>query len=99
MASFADIKYVSTGYWDVASVDLALGDFEHDTGSFHVYASGAGSIKYRMIDDDDATIRTAVIPAGGGIIRFGDSLPIMVSEIFATDTTATGILVGILLRS
>lgn len=94
LTDMAALYGVTAGYKDVRTVDVSAADFSPPNGACHIYASGAGDIVYRA--QDGAVDATFTIASGGGLIRLGDSLPIMIAVVRTAGTTATGIQAGLL---
>ena len=82
------------GYRRTESVDVSAADYEPEEGACHIYASGDGDVVYRALTASADS--TATIPSGGGMVRLGDSMPIIIVAVRTAGTTATGIVAGIL---
>ena len=89
---------VGPGYRDVVTVDLTSGDYTAPNGACHVYAAGTAgqTVAYRTLGG--TADQTYTIPTGGtGVIRMGDSLPVMIAIVRQTGTNATTVQAGLLL--
>ena len=81
-----------TGYRDIQAISFPAatpenldGDFFHEAGGFAVYAKSAGDIIVRGVGGQADL--TFTFGNDGGMVRFGDSAPLICSVIRQTGTT------------